>query len=395
MSRTITLSCLTGPLSAAVRRVSLFVDPKNSITSATALQVRVEGGKLVLRATDLFTQAEEIFEPLQRDSDAAVLVPPKKLVDALALVTGERVELTIAHDDSIRVRGQRNGSKVDRLIRQVCLSEFAPAPMTLGEETGALKMWAEDLREIWKRIGWAAPKDGAREPMEYLDLLRENGRLDCLASDGHRAAICRMSSPGKDAAVLVPRRAFALAIKAIGKCPDDDLISLRETQSKGATGPVVELCWGALRVISKARHFADTRPPWRSAIHIALREKVKAMAENFDPSDLCDAAKQVAKVVNADLKGCGLGLRDGEICLWGDDADLDGEIRICVQAEAESSATTGINPRYLAEAISAASKDVAIKLLDSGGKTQPSALVESHSGSTEILCYIMPMNLKQ
>ena len=178
------------------------VERRHTLPILANLLVRVQAGQLSMTGTDL--EVEMVSRVMVEDAeDGETTLPARKLFDIVrALPDGSRVTLSLRNDKAT-VQAGRSRFTLSCLPANdfPALDEVDTADRVQVPETG--------LRELLDRTAFAMAQQDVRFYLNGLLFdLRENA-LRCVATDGHRLALCEIGLEAGHAGkrqIIVPRK---------------------------------------------------------------------------------------------------------------------------------------------------------------------------------------------
>ena len=214
---------LLEPLTHAVG----LIEKRQTLPILANVHVRVEGGRMVLTATDLELQATTALE-VEHEGDWAFTVGGRKLLD-ICRSSGAEASLEMRQQgDAIEAHAENS-----RYRLQTLPVEDYPQ-MRLKEETRAeLRLPAGRLREALGRVHYAMASQDIRYYLNGLLLSPVAGRLTLVATDGHRLAWKEMEADGSEQApaVILPRKAVLELLRMLPEGEEPVRAAIGQTQA--------------------------------------------------------------------------------------------------------------------------------------------------------------------
>ena len=178
------------------------VERRHTLPVLANLLVRVSGGQLALTGTDLEVEmvARTAVEEAQ---DGEITIPARKLFDIVrALPDGSRV--TISHSgDKVTVQAGRSRFSLATLPA----NDFPSLDEVDATEQVSVPEAA--LKELLERTAFAMAQQDVRYYLNGLLFDLRDDTLRCVATDGHRLALCETSlgqGHGGKRQIIVPRK---------------------------------------------------------------------------------------------------------------------------------------------------------------------------------------------
>jgi len=169
---------------------------------ANVLLVR-EGERLSLTGTDLEVELVGRVQLSGPGEDGELTVPARKLVDICkSLPEGSEIEIS-ATDGKVTVKSGRSRFTLSTLPAR----EFPSVDDSIGTHQFVVKQG--QLRRLIDRTAFAMAQQDVRYYLNGMLWELKDGQLRVVATDGHRLAMCTLSSPVEsslDAQVILPRK---------------------------------------------------------------------------------------------------------------------------------------------------------------------------------------------
>ncbi len=200
MRFTLQREALLKPLAQVIN----VVERRNTFPVLANLLVKVEDGMISLTGTDL--EVEMVARTAATDTDAGeVTIPARKFFDIVrALDDGSRITVS-QNAEKITVQAGRSRYTLSSLPAKdfPLFEEFAA-----GEHLQHVQISEGALKELIERTAFAMAQQDVRYYLNGLLFdLREN-QLRCVATDGHRLALCESELEGNNQKrqIIVPRK---------------------------------------------------------------------------------------------------------------------------------------------------------------------------------------------
>lgn len=191
-------------LNQALGVVSRGVSTRTAVLVLSGIMLRAESGRLHLAATDMELSLRGSVEA-QVDSDGAVVVSGRTLVDVVRLLPAE--EVTLEHLPEEGVVQITCGSASFRL-HTFATEDFPRLPDVEGVELYTVDKDA--LLETVARVGRAASRDESRPVLTGILVRFEGGKVVMAATDSYRMAVKETEVTGTlpDLEAIIPARAL-------------------------------------------------------------------------------------------------------------------------------------------------------------------------------------------
>jgi len=361
---------ITCPRDELIRQLSIVSRAASTRTTVQVLAgilLRAEEGKLELAATDMELSLRTSLAA-DVDTEGAVVVPGKLLVDLARLLPGE--DVSIEHRQGEGVVEIVSGSASYR-IHTYNAEDFPRLPELSGTELATID--AEALLATATKVGRAASRDESRPVLTGILVRFEGENLVMAATDSYRLAVkeTSMSTPGPELDAIVPARAL-LELARVAQGASELRLGVQENQVLFASDGVV----------LTTRRIEGQFPNYRQLLPESFEHEVALPRE-----ELLDVVRRVAVMAqrNAPLR---LRFAEGELTVSAQTQDV-GEGRETMPASYNGDALDiGFNPEFLRDGIESAEGDeLRLKLIS---PLRPAVL----QGDSEDFSYlIMPIRL--
>lgn len=352
-----------------------------------------KGGELVLEATDgevglcLWMPQVEVQEP------GEVLVPADKLRE---IVTEENHESTLelaGTADELKVSGQDAWFRV----RTYPPGELPPLPdferVAAGKdpERRLRVMFSHPAsafsRMITRTIFAAAREESTRYAISGVLLKRDGKKLEMVATDGRRLALCRETVPGEresaSASCIVPNKALLLLQRLLDRSDEPVRAAITESQAFFAVGS--ESGEGP-RAVLVSNLVEGTFPPYEDVIPRDQDRKVRCDRQRLDR-----AVRRAALLTNEESRGVRMSFRGGErvLILSGRAPEVgEAEVRVELASYEGDDLEIGFNPLFITDPLKVIDdEEITIELK---GPSKP-GLIRNDGG--DFLYVVMPVSL--
>ncbi|WP_449468329.1 DNA polymerase III subunit beta [Stenotrophomonas humi] len=345
------------------------VERRQTLPVLANFLVQVQGGQLSLTGTDL--EVEMVSRIAVEDAqDGETTIPARKLFEIIrALPDGSRITVSQA-GDKITVQAGRSRFTLATLPA----NDFPSVDEVEATERVAVPEAA--LKELIERTAFAMAQQDVRYYLNGLLFDLRDKTLRCVATDGHRLALCETSletSTGKRQ-IIVPRKGVT---------------ELQRLLDSGDREVELEVGRSHIRVkrddVTFTSKLIDGRfPDYEAVIPIGADREVKV-----DREMLRAALQRAAILSNEKYRGVRVEVTPGQLKLSAHNPEQE-EAQEEIEAETEvSDLAIGFNVNYLLDALSALRDEhVVIQLRDSNS----SALVREAS-SEKSRHVVMPLRL--
>ncbi|MEO8001361.1 MAG: DNA polymerase III subunit beta [Arenimonas sp.] len=353
-----------------LQQVVNVVERRQTLPVLANLLVSVEGNKLSMTGTDL--EVEMIARSEVDDAEnGETTIPARKLFEIVrALPDGSKVTISQS-GDKVTVQAGRS-----RFSLATLPSRDFPAVEDL-DLVERIRVSESALKELIERTAFAMAQQDVRYYLNGLLLdLRESG-LRCVATDGHRLALCEAELPeGAQTRkqIIVPRKG---------------ILELQRLLEGGDREVELEVGRNHLRMrrtdVTFTSKLIDGRfPDYEAVIPIGADKEVKV-----DREALRAALQRAAILSNEKYRGVKLEISPGQLRIIANNPESE-EAQEELEAETKiDNLSIGFNVTYLLDALSALREEHVILNLRDGNS---SALVReaSHDRSRHV---VMPLRL--
>jgi DNA polymerase-3 subunit beta len=354
-----------------------FIRQLSTVSRAASVRTTVQvlggilldagAGRLALAATDMEISLRSSLDA-QVDSDGAVVVPGKLLVDIARLLPGD--EVSIEHLAAEGVVEVISGSASYR-IHTYNPEDFPRLPDPAGTEMVSID--APALLATSAKVSRAASRDESRPVLTGILVRFEGESLVMAATDSYRLAVkeTSLADPGPELDAIVPARALG-ELGRIAQGASELQLGVQENQ----------VLFASDGVLLTTRRIEGQFPNYRQLLPESFEHELMLPRE-----ELLDVVRRVAVMAqrNAPLR---LRFAEGELTVSAQTQDVgEGRESIPVPFEGEA-LEIGFNPEFLRDGIESADGDeLRLKLIS---PLRPSVL----QGESDDFSYlIMPIRL--
>ena len=353
-----------------LQQVVNVVERRHTLPVLANLLVVVKNGQLSLTGTDL--EVEMVARTAVEDArDGETTIPARKLFEIVrALPDGSRITLTQT-DDKVTVQAGRS---------RFTLAALSPNEFPAIEDielVERVRVPEAALKELIERTAFAMAQQDVRYYLNGLLLdLRENS-LRCVATDGHRLAMCEAPLPAGAQSrkqIIVPRKG---------------VLELQRLLEGGDREVELEVGRNHLRLrredVTFTSKLIDGRfPDYDAVIPIGADKEVRV-----DREVLRAALQRAAILSNEKYRGVKVEVSPGQLLLVAHNPEQE-EAQEEVEADTKvDGLAVGFNVTYLLDALGALREDtVLIALRDANS----SALLRE-AGNDRCRHVVMPLRL--
>ena len=361
---------ITCPRDELIRQLSVVSRAASTRTTVQVLAgilLRADEGKLELAATDMELSLRTSLEA-EIDTEAAVVVPGKLLVDLARLLPGD--DVSIEHRQGEGVVEIVSGSASYR-IHTYNAEDFPRLPELSGTQLATID--AEALLATAMKVSRAASRDESRPVLTGILVRFEGDNLIMAATDSYRLAVkeTSMSTTAPELDAIVPARAL-LELARVSQGASELQLGVQENQ----------VLFASDGVLLTTRRIEGQFPNYRQLLPESFEHEVTLPRE-----ELLDVVRRVSVMAqrNAPLR---LRFAEGELTVSAQTQDV-GEGRETMPASYQGETLDiGFNPDFLRDGIESAEGDeLRLKLIS---PLRPAVL----QGDSEDFSYlIMPIRL--
>jgi DNA polymerase-3 subunit beta len=360
------ITCARDELIRQLAIVSRAASTRTTVQVLGGILLRAESGTLHLAATDMELSLRTSLE-VSVDTEGAVVVPGKLLVDLARLLPGD--DVSIEHRQGESVVEIVSGTATYR-IHTYNAEDFPRLPEPLGEMA---TIDAEALLATATTVSRAASRDESRPVLTGILVRFEGDNLIMAATDSYRLAVkeTSMSAPGPELDAIGPARAL-LELARVAQGASELQLGVQENQVLFATDGF----------LLTTRRIEGQFPNYRQLLPETFEHELALPRE-----ELLDVVRRISVMAqrNAPLR---LHLAEGELIVSAQTQDV-GEARESMPAPfAGEALDIGFNPEFLRDGIESAEGDeLRVKLIS---PLRPAVL----QGASDDFSYlIMPIRL--
>jgi DNA polymerase-3 subunit beta len=348
--------------------------------------------ELTMSATDaeislkLQTAQVDVQEP------GEALIPADKLRQIVSAEEGESTLTIEAEQDAIHIRGGDAHFKVFGYPP----AEFPPIPefekVAGGKDSTAKAKTvfshnAAALNTMIARTIFATARENSRYAINGVLMKRDGKRLEMVATDGRRLAMCRQNVAGEKESgaisCIVPTKALSLLQKLIDDPEATVQIAITENQILFSLGSSAE---GGNTAVLTSNLVEGTFPPYEDVIPKDQDKKVV-----FDRDVLSSAVRRAALLTNEESRGVRLRFKGTEkqVELSSRAPEMgEAEINVDLSSYEGGDIEIGFNPSFVTDALKVIPDPEVIMELKAPNKP---GLIKS---GADFVYVVMPVNLQ-
>lgn len=404
--------CDRGALLEAVNLVAAVVPtrtPTPALSCVKLVATKTAGaGQLTLSGTDAETSLHIAISAVDVQKPGMVAVPADKLRAIVAAEDGEPT-LTLETDgEQCHIKGQNAHFRVFGYPA----GEFPALPDFAATITGAagaeaaktvFSQQAGTLLDLVSKTMFATARETSRYAINGVMLKRDGKKLEMVATDGRRLAMCRSTavSAGKDApggavTCIVPTKALNILAKLVRDDEDTVRIAITDTRiffafedavaGAGSGGAKAEKTASHPRAVLTSSLVEGTFPPYEDVIPKDQDKKIVASRDL-----LGSAVRKASVLTNEESRGVRMAFSKADKSLkLSSRAPEMGESEISVDLTSYEGEDIEIsfNPSFIADVLKVVPDAEVIVELKASNKP---GLIKSTSG--DFVYVVMPVNL--
>ncbi len=334
------LFCAQRDLDYALNVVNKAINPNNTLPVLNNVLISAKDKKLYFSATNL-----EIAISCSVDADVksegAITVPAKLITSYVALLTDERVELSVNDGVNLLINSSSSNTK----IKCINAEEFPLIPKLVKD-----KYFVVNINEFYEAINetvFAASVNTSRPVLSGIYLSLGPNSLKMVSTDSYRLAekkISMVGGSGEDLDCIVPARTMNELGKIISKSEDKEVrIDISKNQ--------ILFTVGGVELIS--RLIEGKFPDYRKIIPTEEKTKLEVSVD-----DLALVLKRVSLFARENNNSLSLtASEDGKLLVSSEETKV-GEEKAEVLVKIQGSANTiSLNSQYLLDVLNYVSDD--------------------------------------
>lgn len=387
--------CDRGALLDAVNLISGVVAARTPRPQLQCVKLTAKksgkAGELTMSATDAEISLKLQTSQVDVQTPGEVLIPADKLRGIVAAEEGEATLTIEAEGDAIHIRGGDAHFKVFGYPP----ADFPPIPdfekIAGGKETGvkARTVFSHNagaLNTMISRTLFATARENSRYAINGVLLKRDGKKLEMVATDGRRLALCRQNVAGDKETTpiscIVPTKALALLQKLIDDPEATVQVAITDNQILVSLGGGE----GGNTAVLTSNLVEGTFPPYEDVIPKDQDKKIV-----FDRDVLSSAVRRAALLTNEESRGVRLRFKSGDkqMELSSRAPEMgEAEINVDLSSYEGTDIEIGFNPAFVTDALKVIPDPEVIMELKAPNKP---GLIKS---GNDFVYVVMPVNLQ-
>ncbi len=393
--------CDRSALLTAINTVSKAVATRTPRIQLTCVKLSATktgkggAGELTLSATDAEISLQYVVSSVEVQAAGDALIPADKLRQIISAEDGEPTLTLELEAEACWIRGADAKFKLNGFPA----SDFPPIPAyndilsgTAGVKVRThFSISAGTLHMLADRTLFATARENSRYAINGVFMKRDGKKLEMVATDGRRLALCRGAIPGgkddKPASCIIPTKALNVLKDLVKDAEENVLVAMTDTQIFFAFSGIGE---GGdkqpIRATLASNLVEGTFPPYEDVIPKDNDKRV-----TFDRDLVKSAVGRAALLTNEESRAVKMKFSaSGKNLQLSSRATEMGEadIKIDISKYEGEDIEIGFNPLFLVDALKVIPETEVILEMKSPNKP---GLVKA---GTEFLYVIMPLNLQ-
>lgn len=398
--------CDRGALLDAVNLVAAVVPPRTPTPALSCVKIVATkgagGAQLTLAGSDAETSLHLTLTAVDVHEPGEVALPADKLRAIVAAEDGEPT-LTLETDGELcHIKGQNAHFRVFGYPA----ADFPPLPDFAATVSGAagaepaktvFSQPAGLLLDLVTKTTFATARETSRYAINGVLLKREGKKMEMVATDGRRLALCRATAggtagkEGANVSCIVPTKALNILQKLVASEEDSVRIAVTDSRiffafEEPSAGGKGDKAGSHPRAVLTSTLVEGTFPPYEDVIPKDQDKKVKASRDL-----LTSAVRKASVLTNEESRGVRMSFSGGDKRLkLSSRAPEMGESEIGVDLSSYEGEDIEIsfNPTFLTDVLKVVGDDEVIFELKAPNKP---GLIKTQGG--DFLYVVMPVNL--
>ncbi|MEM1330379.1 MAG: DNA polymerase III subunit beta [Planctomycetota bacterium] len=351
------------------------------------------GGDMTLAATDGEVSLRLTLSRVDVQQPGELLIPADKLRQIVSAEDAEPTLTLEADGDGCVIRG----ADARFTLHGYPAGDFPAIPAFQEMVAGAggqppardvFQHHAAAIDELITRTLFATARENSRYAINGVLLRRDGKKLEMVATDGRRLALCRsqiteLEMDAEPASAIIPSKALSLVQKLLGD--DDETVEVALTDARAAFNIGV-VDGGPARATLLTSLVEGAFPPFEDVIPKDQDIRVK-----FDRDVLASAVRRAALLTNEESRGVRMAFHGGDkqVELSSRAPQMgEAEVKVDLAGYEGDDVEIGFNPAFITDALKVINDPDVVLELKAGNK--PGLL---KSGG-DFLYVVMPVNLQ-
>ncbi|QOJ00139.1 MAG: DNA polymerase III subunit beta [Phycisphaeraceae bacterium] len=353
-------------------------------------------GELALVATDGEISLSLKLGRVDVERPGEALIPADKLRQIVSAEDDEPTLTLEVEDEAVHIRGKDAHFKVFGYPP----SDFPAIPSFEDVANGAggaekakavFTHSAGALETLISRTAFATAKETSRYAINGVLFKRDGKRLELVATDGRRLALCRSVLPASDKetraiSCIVPTKALTMLQKLFADPEEPVRIAITDGQIYCSVGGGEGKKAGGERAVMSSNLVEGTFPPYEDVIPKDHDKRVV-----FDRDVLSSAVRRAALLTNEESRGVRLSFqgKTKKLELSSRAPEMgEAQVRVDLSKYDGDDLEIGFNPTFITDALKVINDPEVILELKAGNKP---GLIRS---GTDFVYVVMPVNLQ-
>jgi DNA polymerase-3 subunit beta len=393
--------CDRSALLSAINLVSGVVASRSPRVQLTCVKLTAtkngKVGELTLLGTDAELSLRLRLAQVDVHQPGEILIPADKLRQIVSAEDAEPTLTLEAQEQALHIRGADATFKVFGYDA----AEFPPIPDFAQVVAGSADMpkartvftlSGGALNALVARTAFATARENSRYAINGVLLKRDGKKLEMVATDGRRLALCRGTITGekadKDAKAvqcIIPSKALGMIQKLVGDAEEHVQIAIGDNQAHFSFGSSAGGTESAGRAVLSSNLVEGAFPPYEDVIPKDQDKRI-----SMDRDVLSSAVRRAALLTNEESRGVRMQFRAKAKQLeLSSRAPEMGEANVIVGVTGYEGddIEIGFNPQFITDALKVVTEPEVIMELKAPNKA---GLFKS---GTEFVYVVMPVNL--
>ena len=356
----------------ALQLAGRAVSSRSTLPSLSGIHLEVAGGTVTVRATDMELGITQTLDGAKVESEGAVLLPGRLLVDVVrSLPDGEATLALRPEQRDVEI----TSSSARFHLRTLAADDFPRLPEAEGE---VAKLPAGPFAETIERVARAASRDEVRPILTGVLVQAEGSTLTMVATDSYRLAVKHTELEGAALAEPIEANVPARALRELAR-----VIASEGAEEVEVAMPRNQAIFRAGGVVLSSRLIDGQFPSWRQLIPESFDHDVRLPRE-----ELLEVSRRVSQLAqrNAPLR---LALAEGELTVAAETPDIGDASEGMPAPYSGEPMEMAFNPQFFVEGIdSVDSEEISLQV---SSPLRPGLL--RPVGSEDYSYLVMPIRL--